>query len=156
MGSFSSIKGGGPTIVRYDGKTGDWKIPGQDKSEPLNGHSGVADVYSAMCGFVRYKKEKGEAPHKETGLIFPKDLSPDRESLGDNDPKKWDKGKFSKEAEDPWRLTIELPFTDQDTGADYLLVAQSKTALAAMKNLLGQCRRLADEEDIPFDDDIPV
>ena len=94
-----------------------------------------------------------------------------------------------------------MPFTDQDTGADYLLVAQSKTALAAMKNLLGQCRRLAEgylpvikllsgtyqgpmgpvkkpvlsisgkvranghdnnnggadsEEDIPFDDDIPV
>jgi hypothetical protein len=95
-------------------KTGDWKIPGQDKSEPLDGHSGVADVYSAMCGFVRYKKEKGEAPDKEMGLVFPKDLSPDRESLGDTDPKKWPKGTFSKEPEDPWRLTIELPFTDQD------------------------------------------
>jgi hypothetical protein len=59
MGSFSSIKGGGPSIVRYDGKTGDWKIPGQDKSEPLNGHSGVADVYSAMRGFVRYGSGRG-------------------------------------------------------------------------------------------------
>ena len=50
------------------------------------------------------------------GLIFPKDLAPARDTLGDLDESAWVKGKFSEEAEDPWRRVIELPLRHKETG----------------------------------------
>jgi hypothetical protein len=74
--------------------------------------------------------------------VFPEDQSPERDTLGDTDERKWPQGKFSNEPEDPWRDRLEVPMEHAETGEQYTFVAMSKTALGAVKDLLNQCRRL--------------
>jgi hypothetical protein len=74
--------------------------------------------------------------------VFPEDQSPERDTLGDTDERKWPQGKFSNEPEDPWRVRLEVPMEHAETGEQYTFVAMSKTALGAVKDLLNQCRRL--------------
>jgi hypothetical protein len=49
---------------------------------------------------------------------------------------------FGDEPQDPWTQVIEIPLRHKETGDEYLFTAQSKTALGAAKDFLGQCRRL--------------
>ena len=79
----------------------------------------------AVAGYLKFK-EKGEAPERHTGAIFPKDEAPSRASLGDTDQSEWAIGKFSGEPEDPWTPVIELPLRHQETGEEYILTCQSQ------------------------------
>jgi hypothetical protein len=140
MGFMDDFGGSGAALMKYDGRSGNYVKVGSD-DVTFNGQEFIADIYSASGGFVKFKG-KGETPEKKVGSIFPKDQAPTRDSLGDLDKSEWPKGKFSDENEDPWRRTIELPLQHKETGDAFLFVASNKNALGAIKDLLGQCRRL--------------
>ena len=106
----------------------------------------ILNPAGAVAGYLKFK-EKGEAPERQTGAIFPKDEAPSRASLGDFDQSAWPIGKFSGEAEDPWTPVIELPIRHQETGEEYVLTCQSKTAIGAAKDLFAQLRRVPSGHD---------
>jgi len=139
MPILSDIKSGGAKYLGFDGKEAKYTVQGSDT--PLNGEAFIAHVNEATGGFIKFNG-KDEQPERHMALVFPDDQSPDREALGDTDERKWPKGKFSNEPEDPWRVRIEIPIEHAETGEAYILVAMSKTALGAVKDLLNQCRRL--------------
>ena len=76
-------------------------------------------------------------------LAIPLGQAPERSTLGKLDKSEWPAGKFNGgEPEDPWTPTIELPMQHRETGDEYIYVAQTRGSLAAVKDLLAQCRRL--------------
>ena len=51
-------------------------------------------------------------------------------------------GRFSNEPEDPWTPVIELPLKHKETGEEFILTCQSKTAIGAAKDLFSQLHRV--------------
>jgi hypothetical protein len=98
--------------------------------ETFNGQEFVADIFSTKGGYAKFG-EKGQAPEKHLGHIFPKDEAPLRSTLGNTDKSEWVKGKFSEEPEDPWRRVIEMPLRHKETGETYTFTATNNNALAA-------------------------
>jgi hypothetical protein len=139
MSFMDEVNGGGAGLLKYDGRAGTYLKVGTE--DTFNTQEFVADIFSATGGYVKFKG-KGEAPEKKMGLIFPKDLAPLRRTLGDLDKSAWVKGKFSEEPEDPWRRVIELPLRHKENGDAYTFTATNNNALSAVKDLIGQCRRL--------------
>jgi hypothetical protein len=130
--------GGGPPILKFN-KEACYAKSGSDES--FNDQDFVADVLAARGGYIKFG-EKGQAPEKHLGSIFPKDEAPLRSSLGNTDRSQWTKGRFSDEPEDPWTAVIELPLKHRQTGEEFLFCAQSKTSLAAARDFLAQARRV--------------
>ena len=139
MGFMDGISSGAAKFVGFDGKEATYKVQGVD--QPLNGQQFIARIHDAVGGYIKFNGKETQ-PERRMGNVFPKDEAPDRDTLGDLDESKWPAGKFSKEPEDPWRSRLEIPLEHAETGEQYVLVAMSKTALGAMKDLLNQCRRL--------------
>jgi hypothetical protein len=132
--------GGGAKLLKFDGKAGNYVVRGSDTA--LNNQEFVADIYAAQGGYIKFNG-KGEPPQRRLGPLFPKDEAPLRGTLGDTDKSQWPPGKFKGgESEDPWTAVIEIPTTHRETGEPYLLTAQTRSSLTAMKDLLAQCRRL--------------
>jgi hypothetical protein len=131
--------GGGAKLLKFDGRAGNYVVRGSDTN--LNDAEFVADIYSARGGYIKFG-EKGQAPERHLGGIFPKDEAPLRSTLGNLDKSEWVPGMFGDEPQDPWTQVIEIPLRHKETGDEYLFTAQSKTALGAAKDFLGQCRRL--------------
>ena len=130
--------GGGPPILKFN-KEACYAKSGSDES--FNDQEFVADVHAARGGYIKFG-EKGQAPEKHLGSIFPKDEAPLRATLGDTDKSEWIKGRFSDEPEDPWTAVIEIPLKHKETGEEFLFCAQSKTSLGAARDFLAQARRV--------------
>jgi hypothetical protein len=141
MGFLEEVSGGGGAkLLKFDGKAGNHVIRGSD--EAMNNQEMVADIYGARGGYVLFNG-KGVPPERQLGPIYPKDEAPARSSLGKLDKSEWPPGKFNGgEPEDPWTPTIELPMQHRETGEQFVYAAQTRGALAAIKDLLAQCRRL--------------
>jgi hypothetical protein len=133
MGFMDGIQSGGAKYIAFDGKEAKYKVQGADT--PLNGEQFVARIFEAAGGYIKFGGKDAQ-PDRRMGSVFPDDKAPDRKSLGDLKQSEWPRGKFSNEPEDPWRGRIEIP------REQYILIAMSKTALGAMKDLLKQCSRL--------------
>ena len=69
--------GGGPPILKFN-KEACYAKSGSDKS--FNDQEFIADVLAARGGYIKFG-EKGQAPEKHLGSIFPKDEAPLRFSL---------------------------------------------------------------------------
>jgi hypothetical protein len=140
---MEEISGGGrPKPLRFDGKTGNYGERGSDAA--LNNQEFVADIYAAQGGYMKFNG-KGEPPDRRLGPIFPKDEAPVRSTLGDTDKAKWPPGKFNGgDPEDPWLMVVEIPMQHRETGELYTFSAQTRGSLAAVKDLLAQCRRLSE------------
>jgi hypothetical protein len=140
MGFLDSVAGGGQKLAGFNGKTGNHGVLGSD--DILNNQEMIFDIYGARGGCILFNG-KGTPPEKQLGPIYPKDEAPDRSTLGKLDKSEWQPGKFSDgEPEDPWRPTIELPMRHRTSGEEYIYTANSRGSLAAVKDLLAQCRRL--------------
>ena len=139
MGFMDEIGGGGTKLLKFDGKAGQYVARGSDAS--FNNHEFDANHYAAKAGYIGFG-EKGEKPERRMGSVFPKDEAPDRASLGDTDKTKWPAGRFGDGPQDPWTPVIEIPLQHRATGEDFLFTASSKTALAAAKDFLAQCRKV--------------
>jgi hypothetical protein len=131
--------GGGAKLLKFDGRAGNYVVRGSD--ETFNNQEFIADIYAAKGGYIKFG-DKGQAPERHLGSVFPKDEAPLRGSLGNTDKASWPKGKFGDEPEDPWTQVIEIPLRHKESGELYVFTAQSKTALGAAKDLLSHCRKL--------------
>ena len=69
--------GGGPPILKFN-KEACYAKSGSDES--FNDQEFIADVLAARGGYIKFG-EKGQAPEKHLGSIFPKDEAPLRFSL---------------------------------------------------------------------------
>jgi hypothetical protein len=140
MGFLEEVSGGGGAkLLKFDGKAGNHVVRGSD--EAMNNQEMVADIYGAKGGYMLFNG-KGVPPERQLGPIFPKDEAPARSSLGKLDKSEWVAGKFSDEPEDPWTATIELPMQHRTTGEQFVYTAHTRGALAALRDLIAQCRRL--------------
>jgi hypothetical protein len=140
MSFMDEVSGGGSAkLLKFDGKAGNYVVRGSDAN--FNNQEFVADIYAAKGGYIKFG-EKGQAPERQLGSIFPKDEAPLRSSLGNTDKGEWPPGRFGDEPEDPWTQVIELPLRHKDSGDAFLFTASSKTSLGAAKDFLGSCRRL--------------
>jgi hypothetical protein len=134
--------GGGARLLKFDGRAGNYVVRGSDAS--LDNQGFIADIYAARGGYIKFG-EKGQAPERHLGSVFPKDEAPLRASLGNIDRAEWPAAKFGgDEPEDPWTQVIEIPLRHKETGELFNFTAQSRTSLAAAKDFLAQCRRLPD------------
>jgi hypothetical protein len=139
MGFMDEAAGsGGPPIMKF---TKEAKYAKSGSDESYNDQEFVAETHGIRGGYIKFG-EKGQAPEKHLGSIFPKDEAPLRSSLGNTERDQWTKGRFSDEPEDPWTAVIELPLKHKETGEEFLFCAQSKTSLAAARDFLTQARRV--------------
>jgi hypothetical protein len=131
--------GGGPPLMRWNGQEG--KYLKYDSELEFNDECFVLNPAGAVAGYLKFRG-KGETPERHTGPIYPRDEAPERASLGDTDQSEWPIGRFSNEPEDPWTPVIELPLKHKETGEEFILTCQSKTAIGAAKDLFSQLRRV--------------
>jgi hypothetical protein len=131
--------GGGPPLIKWNGQEG--KYTKRDSDVEFNDEAFVLNTVGIVAGYLKFGA-KGEQPVRHTGPIYPKDEAPERASLGDTDQSQWAIGRFSNEPEDPWTPVIELPLKHQETGEEFILTCQSKTAIGAAKDLFSQLRRV--------------
>jgi hypothetical protein len=122
--------------MRWNGQEGRYLKHGSDLE--FNDECFVLNSAGAVAGYLKFKG-KGEPPERP---IYPRDEAPERASLGDTDQSEWPIGRFSNEPEDPWTPVIELPLKHKETGEEYILTCQSKTAIGAAKDLFSQLRRV--------------
>jgi hypothetical protein len=127
--------------IRFDGKTGQYKVRGGD--DVCNGRKYVVDLPGARAGYLRFTDGR---PERHTGPIFPRDETPSRDSLGDNDPSKWTPGRFSNgKVEDPYKQIVEIPLKDVETGEVAVLTLQNKGGLAASSAFFKKCLGMPDD-----------
>jgi hypothetical protein len=134
----------GTPLLKWNGQEGKFKKYGGE--EEFTDQVFVLNAVAIIAGYVKFAG-KGEKPERRTGSIFPKDEVPERASLGDTDQSKWAVGRFSGEPEDPWTAVIELPLKHKETGEDYILTCQGKTAIGAARDLLAQLHRMPNGHD---------
>ena len=100
MGFMDEVSsGGGAKLLRFDGRAGNYVVRGSD--DTFNNQEFVASIYESKGGYLKFG-EKGQAPERHLGSIFPKDEAPLRSSVGNLDKSEWPKAKFGgDEPEDP-------------------------------------------------------
>ena len=139
MGFMDEAAGsGGPPIMKF---TKEAKYAKSGSDESFNDQEFVVDAHGVRGGYIKFG-EKGQAPEKHLGSIFPKarrryaplSATPTRVSGS--------RVRFSDEPEDPWTAVIEIPLKHKETGEEFLFCAQSKTSLGAARDFLAQARRV--------------
>jgi hypothetical protein len=100
----------------------------------------VALVPETLVGLIKFNGP-GEPPSREMGLLYDGFEVPSRESLGDLDQSKWEKG-LDGQPQDPWLHQQCLVL--QHTGTDELFtwVTTSRTGRRAVGNLLRHYDRM--------------
>jgi len=74
MGFMDEVSsGGGAKLLRFDGRAGNYVVRGSD--DTFNNQEFVASIYEAKGGYLKFG-EKGQAPERHLGSIFPKDEAP--------------------------------------------------------------------------------
>ena len=141
MGFFDDEAGGGSSrFVKFDARNGNYST--RDSDKPLNDQEFVVDAGNARGGFIRWTDGR---PERHLAPIFPRDEAPQRSTLPDANPAQWRPGKFSNgQPEDPFKATVELPLRHRETGETFTLTVSNKAAMAAVRDLLGECRKLPD------------
>jgi len=105
-----------------------------------------AREFRALCdqtlvGWLKFNGP-GEAPDREMGLLYGGDyVMPPRESLGDLDQSKWEKG-LDGQPQDPWQHTQYVVLQDAESAELFTFITSSRTGRRAVGNLLRHYDRL--------------
>jgi hypothetical protein len=141
MGFIDEAAGGGGAPILKFNKEACYAKSGSGES--FNDQEFVVDVLAARGGYIKFG-EKGQAPKKHLGSIFPKDAAPLRSSLGNTDKSEWVRGRFSDEPQDPWTAVIEIPVKHKETGESSCSALKAKRRLVprgTFSHRPGGCRR---------------
>jgi hypothetical protein len=126
-------------MIKFDGKEGGFVR--QDTEETIEG----SRQFLALCRDVLVGRLKfngpGEAPDRAMGLFYSDWVEPARETLGDLDQSKWEKG-LDGLPSDPWTQQMYLPMADLETKELFTFVTSSKSGRRAVGNLLRSYDRL--------------
>jgi hypothetical protein len=127
-------------MVKFDGKEG--ALVRQDTEEAIDGsRQFLALCGDVLAGWLKFNGQ-GEAPTRAMGLLYSSDwIMPPRESLGDTDESKWERGLDGQPA-DPWTHQMYLPLADAGTKEMFTFVTSSKSGRRAVGNLLRNYERL--------------
>jgi hypothetical protein len=102
--------------------------------------------FLALCdsetqvGYVKFNGA-GEPPDREMGLFYDGFVMPARESLGDLDESKWEKG-LDGQPQDPWQHQVYLVLQHAGTKEMFTYITGSKTGRRAVGTLLRHYDRL--------------
>jgi hypothetical protein len=123
-------------VIKINGQTGEIVVG--DGTEKLDTDAiFIAHCDQAQVGFVNFG-EDGEQPRRAMVSLFSGIDPPEREPLGDNDPKQWPVSDFTGEPRDPWVPQTVLVLQDSNSNALYSLIASSISARNAVDGLLRQ------------------
>jgi hypothetical protein len=101
--------------------------------------------FAALCdqtlvGWVKFNGE-GEPPDRHMGLLYDGFHMPERDTLGDDDPTRWELG-LDGRPQDPWQHHIYLVLQRGDTQELFSYVSSSVTGRRAIGNLLRHYDRM--------------
>ena len=100
----------------------------------------IALCDQTLIGYIKFNDEA--PPDRHMGLLYDGFMMPDRASLGDADPAKWEMGLDGK-PQDPWQHHVYLVLQKGDTAELFTFVTSSKTGRRAVGNLLRHYDRMA-------------
>jgi hypothetical protein len=100
----------------------------------------IALVDQTMVGLIRFNGE-GNPPDQLMGLLYDGFRMPDRNTLGDPDPSKWEIG-LDGRPQDPWRHFNYLVLQRGDSSEMFTYTTASVTGRRAVGNLLRHYDRL--------------
>jgi hypothetical protein len=113
----------------------------QDTEEVISeGEDFLTPCDETLVGWVKFNGP-GEPPDREMGLLHDGFIMPTRESLGDLDEAKWEKG-LDGTPQDPWQHHVYLPLQNSRTKEMLTFVTSSKTGRRAVGTLLRHYGRL--------------
>ena len=114
-GSRSQVAGfGGAIFIKWDYKTG--ACTAGKANTDIAGRKFVADAGDAMAGFQRL--EKGQKPQYALVRVLDNVDPIKRNELSDTNPKHW-----LDDNKDPWVPVTGLPFYDEETRQNYIIIA---------------------------------
>ena len=120
----------------------DGKFITADDDEPISEETDfIALCNQTLIGYVKFSGE-GQPPSKEMGLLYDGYVMPPRESLGDNDPAKWEIGLDGRPA-DPWQHHIYVVLQNVESSELFTFVTSSRTGRRAVGNLLRHYNRMS-------------
>jgi hypothetical protein len=100
----------------------------------------IALCDETLAGWIRFHKDGETPPDRVQGLLFDGFVMPPRESLGDDDPSKWDVG-LNNQPEDPWKHQNCLVLQAAASRELATFVTTSVTGRRAVGNLLRHYER---------------
>jgi hypothetical protein len=116
-------------------------ITTDDEKEVPEGAEFILLADDTMIGWIKFNGA-GEAPEREMGLLFDGFEMPERETLGDTDPSKWEVGLDNTPA-DPWQHQQMIVLQNTETQELFTFSTSSKTGRRAVGNLLRHFTRMA-------------
>jgi hypothetical protein len=126
-------------MIKFDGKEG--AFIRQDTEETIEGsRQFLALCHDVLVGRMRFNGP-GMPPDRAMGLFYSDWVEPARESLGDLDQSKWEKG-LDGLPSDPWTQQMYLPLADLETKELFTFVTSSRSGRRAVGNLLRSYDRL--------------
>jgi hypothetical protein len=112
-----------------------------DDGEPIGEEVDfVALVDQTLIGWIKFNGE-GAPPDRVMGLLYDGFVMPARDTLGDDDPARWEMGLDGRPA-DPWQHHVYLVLQKGDTGELFTFVTSSITGRRAVGNLLRHYDRM--------------
>jgi hypothetical protein len=125
-------------LIAFNGSTGLHRTL-DDDVEVLAGSKFIACLDQAAKGYIRFND--GAPPTLAMVRIGEDADIPEREALGDTDPRQWPTSTLNGQPDDPWKLQIVFPLVSCDvSGEIYAYVARGPVALNAAGDLLGRFR----------------
>jgi hypothetical protein len=115
------------TMLKF---TKEGKFVRQDNEEEIPEDADfLALCDETVVGWVKFNGP-GEPPERDMGLLYDGFTMPMRESLGDLDEEKWEKG-LDGAPQDPWQHHMYLPLQNSRTKEMMTFVTSSKTGRRA-------------------------
>jgi hypothetical protein len=116
------------TLLKFT--KGRWKIGDEAVKE---GTEYVCHLPQAMRGWIKF--EGGKVTDRRIGKIADRFPMPEREELGDNDPKRWTEKDAKGEPRDPWVKQYYLPLVSVASGELVTFVTGSHGGRTAVQDL---------------------
>lgn len=130
--------GPGGRLYAFNGSAGYHRLL-DDGTEMPAGQLFLAYLRDYARSFIRFNEDG--PPTLVTVRLGEAAELPTRESLGDNEPKKWPISELTGQPADPWQLQATFPIVTADDASElYLYVARGVVALNAVDGLLGRWR----------------
>ena len=99
----------------------------------------IALCDQTLIGYIKFNDEA--PPDRHMGLLYDGFMMPDRASLSDTDPARWEMGLDGK-PQDPWTHQVYLVLQKGDTAELFTFVTSSRTGRRAVGNLLRHYDRM--------------
>lgn len=131
------------TYFKFDGKAGGF-VKSQDGELIVEGTPMAVIYEQVQVGWIKFNG-KGQQPTRNMGPIFDGFTPPRRDTLGDDDPDKWELGLNGK-PQDPWQFQILLPMQAIEDGELFVFQTSSLTGRRACDTVIRLCDRMSRQE----------